>query len=138
MPDYDLGTAHGRVKITADTSQVKQAESAVSSFARELRSISTSVTATNASLNRIESQLRSLTREYKRAEQAADDLGGVHVSLAKNIGNSSRDFNTIRNNVIGVTSALLRPINLQPTRRKTPAAAPVFVNAAVKPPSVLL
>lgn len=108
MPNYDLGTAHGRIRIDADTRNVKAAETSVDSFRRTLNRLSVNAIGTNAALDRIERQLRQVTREYNRADRAANDFSGVHLAMTARIGDGVQRFQQLRTTVQQIADTMRR------------------------------
>ena len=120
MPDYDLGTAHGKIQIDGDDRGVSVAKNALDRFETAMDKVVVSATAFNASMDKVEAQLKEVTEEYKKAQKAADDfdrsVDGVTGSINVNANatrNASRstadwanDFITLRRNVDVTTTAI--------------------------------
>ena len=73
MPDYDLGTAHGRIRVESDTRGVLGAEAAMEGFEKALQSVSRQAAAFDASLKKVEAELNQVSRDFRKAAAAARD-----------------------------------------------------------------
>ena len=88
-PNYDLGVAHGRIKLDVDDRGAKTADRALNEFARTIRKLEKQFTTFNASLNKIEREIKNLGRDFNRTErdakkfeQATDDVDGAQISAS--------------------------------------------------------
>lgn len=66
-----MGTAHGRVKIDADTRGLSSADRALDAFSRTIRAISGRLGGFETTMNRMEAELRDAEREFNQADRAA-------------------------------------------------------------------
>jgi hypothetical protein len=111
VPEYDLGTAHGRIKIDVDDRGAQQANRTVDKLERTMRSLDRSMSSMQSSMLRIETELKNLSTEFQRAnkeaeelEQSVEDLGNQFQSS----GRSSRLFSTDIQTLTGQMMTLTR------------------------------
>lgn len=95
MPDYDLGRAHGKVVIDADTRGADRSDRALNSFARTVKRLEVTLNRFERNLNQLERNLNSVAREAKKTDRSLDDLDGsvdnVHRTT-KRTSKTVRDF----------------------------------------------
>ncbi|AHZ95387.1 tapemeasure protein [Mycobacterium phage Damien] len=89
-PNYDLGTAHGRIKLDVDDRGTKAADRALTQFTRSIKSLERQFVAFNASLNKIEREVKNLGRDFNRTERdaksferATDDVDAAQVNASR-------------------------------------------------------
>lgn len=75
MPEYDLGTAHGRIRLDADTRGAKTAERALESFERAIALIDKRLDQFERKLDSMERELLSTSRAFDEASGSARDYG---------------------------------------------------------------
>lgn len=93
-PNYDLGTAHGRIKIDVDDRGTKQADRTLDQFARTVKKLERQFATFQTSLNKMEREIKNLGRDFnkterdaKRYERATDDVDGAQVTAARSTSN---------------------------------------------------
>ena len=95
MPEYDLGTAHGRIKIDVDDSGTKKANQTVDQFEKTMRTLDRRMAQMQTSMNNVEREIRALTREFQKANEEAESLEQSVNDLDSSFshaGNASQAF----------------------------------------------
>ena len=83
MPDYNLGTARGRIRIDADDRGAKLADRALKAFERTILHLSGRVGHFEREMNKMEAELREATRDFHKADRAAEDFDRTMAGLQK-------------------------------------------------------
>lgn len=95
MPNYDLGTAHGRIKIDVDDRGAVQADRNLADFERTIQSLDRRMAAMQTSLGNMERDLRVIANDFRNAaaemEGMADSADHLDSSL-RNASVASRAF----------------------------------------------
>ena len=120
MPDYDLGTAHGRIKIDYDDTGAKKAKASTSDIERNMEKLDRRMAQIQRTMTGLERELKNLANVMQQAaeetgdfEEEIDDLhhgfGRLHGSsgtaaqdmlrLAKNMEKAARAARTGREEV---------------------------------------
>lgn len=106
MPDYNLGTAHGRIKIDVDDRGAKQAETSVNSLERTMQSLDKRLGAVQSSLNKLHSEMGRLTTELSKANKESerfDESVGMlddnFLSASKHTREWSRDIGVLTHQI---------------------------------------
>ena len=90
MPDYDLGTAHGDIKIDSNTRGVDQATASVSGFKDAIKSLTDAAARFQAASDKLDSALNDITRNYDQADRAANkfnrDADSLTISINRQVG----------------------------------------------------
>ena len=85
MPEYDLGTAHGRIKIDVDDRGAKQAKSSVDSFEVSMQQLDKRLAGVQRSLTSMERDLRVVADDIKKAEQEFSNFADTVDTTEQNI-----------------------------------------------------
>lgn len=72
MPNYDLGTARGKIRVDADTRGAGAADRALKAFERTISALAGKLGGFETSMNKIEAELKTAKRDFEQAERAAD------------------------------------------------------------------
>src|SRR6516164_5381607 len=112
IPDYDLGTAHGKIRIEADSAGVQAVNQAIDQFKRAIDAVTARTAAFDSAMNNMERELKQVRNDFLQASVAANNynrtLTIVHVSQ-KDLANSTnlfgRNLNFSRQAMIGATAA---------------------------------
>lgn len=93
-PNYDLGTAHGRIKIDVDDRGTRQADRTLEQFVRTVKKLERQFATFQTSLNKMEREIKNLGRDFnktekdaKRYERATDEVDGAQVNAARSTSN---------------------------------------------------
>jgi hypothetical protein len=112
VPNFDLGTARGRIKLDADTRGATSADRALGAFERTVKSITGRVNKFDSTLNQMESELRQVTGDFKRADSAAKefdrDVKNMDGSIKRNRASTvqwNRDLRELHDRLRGVSDA---------------------------------
>lgn len=108
MPEYDLGTAHGRIKIDVDDSGAKKANQTVDQFEKTMRKLDSRMAEIQTSMNNVEQELRTLTREFKRANEEAGNLEDSIDNLDTSFSNTSISSRLFSEDIRFVTSKIIQ------------------------------
>ena len=91
MPNYDLGTAHGRIKIDLDDKASAAATRNLTEFQKTMESMDRKLGSMSANLSKIEKSLRDTGDGFDYAAGGVDDfdksLGRANVSVLGSINN---------------------------------------------------
>ena len=114
-PNYDLGVAHGRIKLDVDDRGAKTADRALNEFARTIRKLEKQFTTFNASLNKIEREIKNLGRDFNRTErdakkfeQATDDVDGAQISASRSTSNWRIQLRSLSATLVGSADLIRR------------------------------
>lgn len=114
-PNYDLGTAHGRIKLDVDDRGAKTADRALNEFARTIRKLEKQFTTFNASLNKIEREIKNLGRDFNRTErdakkfeQATDDVDGAQISASRSTSSWRIQLRSLSATLVGSADLIRR------------------------------
>lgn len=106
MPDYNLGTAHGRIKIDVDDRGARQAETSVSSLEKTMQSLDRRMGAVQTSLNKLHTEMGRLTTELSKANKESerfDESVGMlddnFLSASKHTREWTRDINVLTHQI---------------------------------------
>src|ERR1700759_4188476 len=122
MPDYDLGTAHGKIRIDGEDRGVTNANRAMNAFARALSNIQGRVGGFNTSMDKIEAELRQVSRDFQEAKSSADSFArsadgsvGPQNRAASATKRWTGDLEALHSRLRGVSeaAATLAPVGLQ-------------------------
>jgi len=100
--NYDLGTAHAKIKVTADERGIKDAERAFAHWDKGMAEFKTTVGRLEHSINSLERSVDDLNSTVKRSEREFDKYDGTvketsksHSKLSNSINVLNGDFNTL-------------------------------------------
>lgn len=99
MTNYDLGTAHGRIKIDVDDRGAVQAQQTIQSLDKTMQSLDRRLASIQVSMNRMESEIRSMTNEFRKANQEAESLESSMSDLGSSFQNTGVSANYFRNDL---------------------------------------
>ncbi|AZS12571.1 tail length tape measure protein [Mycobacterium phage DrLupo] len=88
MPNYDLGTARGRIRVDSDTRGAKMADRALQAFERTVRALSNKMSDFERHMNAMERELNDAAREFDSTGRAA----GRYESGVKDADRTTRSF----------------------------------------------
>lgn len=95
MTNYDLGTAHGRIKIDVDDRGAQQAQNVFANLEKTMQSLDRRLATMQLSMNRMESEIRGLAQEFRKANEEVENLENSVSELDsgfQSAGRSSRSF----------------------------------------------
>ncbi|AAN02087.1 tail length tape measure protein [Mycobacterium phage Barnyard] len=112
MPNYDLGTARGRIRVDSDTRGAKMADRALQAFERTVRALSGRMSQFEQHMNRMERELNDAAREFDSTGRSARRYeGGVRDAdrSTRRFSDSVLDLQHRLKGLHGATEKLLPP-----------------------------
>lgn len=117
MPNYDLGTAHGRIRIDSDTRGAKDADRVAGTFEKTIRSLERQMTQLNSTMNRMESDLQKVAqatsaveKNTARADRSAANFGNTANRTSRSLRIMAADIAFVATNARQAYDALDRVI----------------------------
>ena len=94
-----MNVAHGKIRITSETQQVKEAQTSLSDFEARLSALGATVTAANLSLDRFQRQLKQTARDLRDVDRST-------IGFHENLDLGTQSFDRGRKSVVGYTGEL--------------------------------
>ena len=114
-PNPNMGTAHGRIRITVDDKQAQLLAQHFESLGKTMQKMQTSMSKMQTSMSRMERSLNSVEVEMRKARQEAaaldsvlDDLGGSVGGVSHRTNTWSRDLVVLRQQIHAARAAAER------------------------------
>lgn len=76
MPEYDLGTAHGKIKIDVDDRGAKTGERTLQQFNRTVKKFERQLATFESSLTKMEAELKKVAKDFVTGDRAARSYSG--------------------------------------------------------------
>ena len=111
MPEYDLGTAHGRIKIDVDDRGAKQADRSLTDLEKSMRELDARSAKVQASLGKVEKELSKLHYEMKRANDEAQKFDTTVDALNDDFGHAAQRTRDWTRELRTLTDWLHRAVN---------------------------
>lgn len=90
MPDYDLGTAHGRIKIDVDDRGAAGAQQNLSKLEQNFKSLDRHMAAMQRSLTNLERDLNVIANDFRKAQAEMDSFADSTDRLDDNLRSTSQ------------------------------------------------
>lgn len=103
MPDFNLGTAHGRIRIDSDNRGVKDADKNLNQFDKTVRNIEKQMRVMNDTMNRMEGHLQKVADSYEKATRETNKFSQSTNNANSNANRASRSFRTMAADIAFVT-----------------------------------
>lgn len=99
MPDYNLGTAHGRIRIDSDNRGVKDADKNLNQFDKTVRNIEKQMRVMNDTMNRMEGNLQKVADSYEKATRETNKFSQSTNNASGNASRAGRSFRAMANDI---------------------------------------
>lgn len=95
MPDYNLGIAHGRIRIDSDNRGTKDADKNLTQLNKTIRNIEKQMRVMNDTMNKMEGNLQKVADSYEKAERETSKFDNATKSASSSASRASRSFRTM-------------------------------------------
>lgn len=108
MPEYDLGTAHGRIRIDTDDRGVKRSDQSLSRFEKTVRQFRRQLREFERRLTSVEDQLKQTARQFDKADQSAKRSDSTFRRVARTVKDVDVNLLSMRRSLVEAVNWLQR------------------------------
>lgn len=106
MPDTNLGTAHGSIKITYDSRGAQQGLAQLAKMQKQFEQMNTRLAAVQKSLTATEQAIQSSANQMDRLTRTMQNSNRYTGSFSKNFRNMRRDISQTTAEVVALSNAI--------------------------------